>query len=361
MPRVLTETKHYQTASLLREYVNSLPAGTRLPVTRELMEILNASHGTVIHALKTLAGDGLIARQFGKQRYFVAEQFERYSAKICLIRPDYPSLSLDSMVRGIYEAGQRMDWKFIYHTYRTFAELNLAREIGDSDACILLPPAKVIDREMIRILKRPSVPVVVLLQHVESPELANVVVDDLLVGKIAAETFYAYGHRKILVLYDQPHESTTAERLQGFFQTLSSLGIPESEHRLLDMELDPKEGALDGCYRIFSDYLDQGNRNFTGVFTLSLSGAAAALRALREHGLEIPEDVSVLSYGGEVSLAAYLNPPLSTIEIEAGKFGEESIRLIDNMLRNRELASVQYRILPKLVLRNTLMNIQSDK
>ena len=116
--------------------------------------------------------------------------------------------------------------------------------------------------------------------------------------------------------------------------------------------------AVTGFYRI---YLDRGNRDFTGVFTLSLSGAAAALRALREHGLEIPEDVSVLSYGGEVSLAPYLNPPLSTIEIKAGEFGKESIRLIDNMLRNRELDSMQYRIPPKLVLRNTLANIQSDK
>ncbi len=85
------------------------------------------------------------------------------------------------------------------------------------------------------------------------------------------------------------------------------------------------------------------------------------MRALREHGLEIPEDVSVLSYGGEVSLAPYLNPPLSTIEIKAGEFGKESIRLIDNMLHNRELDSMQYRISPKLVLRNSLANIQSDK
>lgn len=123
MPRVLTETKHYQTATLLRQFVNTLPVGERLPVTSELMEMLNASHGTVIQALKTLSSEGVIQRQFGKQRYFVAERFDRSAAKICVIRPDYPSIAFDAMLRSVYEAGQDKNWRFLHQTYRSFEEI----------------------------------------------------------------------------------------------------------------------------------------------------------------------------------------------------------------------------------------------
>lgn len=361
MPRVLTETKHYQTASLLRDFVNSLPAGERLPVASDLMEKLNASHGTVIQALKTLSAEGLIFRRFGKQRYFVAENFERCAAKICLIRPDYPSLAFDSMLRSVYEAGQDKNWKFIHQTYRDFEEIDLMKMIGNADACILLPPAKVIDKEMIRILKRPSRPVAVLLQHVDSPDIANVTIDDFEVGRLAARTLYSNGHRRILAFRDQPHESTTEERLRGFFSTLEELGVPPREHRFLDVKLEASKDSLDGCYKCFTNFLDHSPApDFTAVFTLSLSGGAAVLRALREHNREVPQEVSVLSYGGEVALAAYLNPPLSTVEIDIGQFGVHAARLIDDMLQSRGIEALQYRIPPKLVLRDTLRAVSRN-
>lgn len=359
MPRILTETKHYQTASQLRQFVNTLPAGERLPVTSELMAMLKASHGTVIQALKTLSSEGVIRRQFGKQRYFVAERFDRSAAKICVIRPDYPSIASDAMFRSIYEAGQEKNWRFLHQTYRNFEELDLRETIGDADACILLPPARVVDRELLRILKRPSRPVAILLQHVDSPEIANVTIDDVEVGRLAARTLFSYGHRRILVLRDQPHESTTEERLRGFFSMMEELGGPETSLRLLDAELNAFEGSLEGSYECIANFLN-GEKNaldFTAVFTLSLSGGAAVLRALREHDKKVPEEISVLSYGGEAALAPYLNPPLSTIEICTGEFGSQAVRLIDGMLHSISLETLQYRIPPKLVLRNTLKNI----
>lgn len=360
MPRVLTETKHYQTATLLRQFVNTLPVGERLPVTSELMEMLNASHGTVIQALKTLSSEGVIQRQFGKQRYFVAERFDRSAAKICVIRPDYPSIAFDAMLRSVYEAGQDKNWRFLHQTYRSFEEMDLQKMIGSADACILLPSARVMDREMLRILKRPSRPVAVLLQHVDLPEVANVTIDDAEVGRLAARTLFSHGHRRILVLRDQPHESTTEERLRGFFSMMAELGVPETSVQLLDAELNVLEGSLEGSYECITKFLDEqeNSLDFTAVFTLSLSGGAAVLRALREHERRVPEEISVLSYGGEASLAPYLNPPLSTIEISTGEFGVQAVRLIDGMLHSIPFETLQYRISPKLVLRKTLQCIK---
>lgn len=238
--------------------------------------------------------------------------------------------------------------------------MDLQKMIGSADACILLPSARVMDREMLRILKRPSRPVAVLLQHVDSPEVANVTIDDAEVGRLAARTLFSHGHRRILVLRDQPHESTTEERLRGFFSMMAELGVPETSVQLLDAELNVLEGSLEGSYECITKFLDEqeNSLDFTAVFTLSLSGGAAVLRALREHERRVPEEISVLSYGGEASLAPYLNPPLSTIEISTGEFGVQAVRLIDGMLHSIPFETLQYRISPKLVLRKTLQCIK---
>ncbi|MBS1368694.1 MAG: substrate-binding domain-containing protein [Lentisphaeria bacterium] len=357
MPRVLTETKHYQAASRLREYVNTLPAGEKLPVTKVLMEQLETSHGTVIQALKTLAGEGLICRQFGKQRFFVAEGIERFAAKICLVRPDAPSTAYDAILRGLYETGQLKNWKFTHHTYRKFEEFDFGRALEGCDGCILLPQAQSIDRDMIRALKRPSRPVAVLLQHLKHPGIANVCIDDFRVGALAAETLYAKRHRRILVLRDQPHESTTEERLRGFHTAAERLGLTTDAGLFLDMELHPTDNTLETCYRKFSAFMEKtGTPGFTAVFTLSLSGGAAVLRVLRERGIRVPAEVSVLSYGGEVGFAPYLNPPLSCIEIDIDEFGSHAAALLDDMLHSRDV-KLQYKIKPRLALRETVAEL----
>lgn len=358
MPRVLTETKHYQTASRLREYVNTLPAGTRLPVTRELTELLEVSHGTVIQALKTLAAEGVIGRQFGKQRFFVSDGIERFAARICVIRPDYPSPSFDSILLGLYEAGQKRNWKFIHHTFRKFGEFDFGEAVADADACVLLPDSQIIDREMVRILKRPSRPVAVLLQHLSHPEIANVCIDDFRVGELAAETLHVQGHRRILVLHDQPHESTTAERLRGFRSAAERLGLERKEELFFDLGLHSFDDTLEVCYRKFGAYVDQyGSDGFSAVFTLSFSGGAAVLRVLNERGIRVPERISVLSYGGEVGFAPYLNPPLSCIEIDAEEFGVHAASLLADMMQSRDCAVLQYMIPPRLAMRGSVAKV----
>lgn len=355
MPRVLTETKHYQAAFRLREYVHTLPPGEILPVTKLLAERLEASHGTVIQALKTLAGEGVITREFGKQRYRVAEEGERFSARICVIRPDSGSLAFDPILRGLYEAGQERNWKFLHHTYREFDSFDFAGALEAADGCILIPPSRTVDKEMLRSLKRPSRPVVVLLQHLKDPDIANVCIDDYGVGKLAAQTLFDRGHRRVLAVRDQPHESTTEERIRGFSAAAKKLGMAQGDDLLADMDLHPCDNTLDLCYERFHAFLERrGTPDFSAIFTLSLSGGAAVLRVLRERGIGVPEEISVLSYGGESGFAAYLNPPLSCIEINIEEFGSHAADLLDRMLESRDQSVLQYKIRPSLVLRETV-------
>lgn len=354
MPRILTKTKHFQAAAQIRELVNTLPPGENLPVASELMEKLDISHGTAMRALKVLADDGVIVRPFGRQRYRIAERFERVSARICMIRPDFPSPSLDNMVQSVYMAGQKRNWKFNQYCFRKSEEIDFTRIMGDAEAMVLLPASEAIGPDLVKALLKPERPVVVLLQHLRHPEINNVCIDDFRVGALAAETLYEHGHRRILFIKDQPNESTMAERFRGFSAAAERLKIPFGGEWLFDAHTCTFEHGRENCYRLFTALLDRERPRFTAVFSASLEGGIVALRALREHGLRIPEDVAVLSFGGEDTLSAYLYPPLSSIEIDQEKIGEYTVELLAAALEAGETPPRQFEIAPTLVLRESV-------
>ncbi|MFA6815659.1 MAG: substrate-binding domain-containing protein [Lentisphaeria bacterium] len=359
MPKILTETKHYQAAVQLRNYINTLTPGDVLPITKVLIAKFGFSHGTIIQALKTLAGEKLITRKFGKQRYLVASINNHFSKKICVIRPDSVSPGFDPILRGLYETGQEQNWQIIDSTYNSLESFDFQKAMENVDGCVLIPPSQIIDKDLLQALKRPSRPVVVLLQHLKDTAIANVCIDDYAVGKLAAQTLYDLGHRNILVLRDQPHESTTQERLRGYQITAKKLGIPSGNQFIADMHLVQGDDTLNLCYQRFNQFMKQRNRpKFDAIFTLSLSGGAAALRVLFELNLNVPKDISILSYGGESGFAPYFNPPLSCIEIDINKFGYRTILLLEKMIKSRDYKSLQYKIQPKLILRGSVKKIK---
>jgi len=354
MPKVLNETKHYQAAARIRALANRLNSGESLPVADELMTTLDISHGTAIRALKVLADEGLIYRPMGKQRYLISDRFERISARISMIRPDFPSSELDAMVQSVYAAGQTRNWKFNQYCFRKSDEVDFGRIMGEADAMVLIPTAEFIDETLVRALLKPARPVVVLLQHLRHPGINNVCIDDFRVGQLAAESLFERGHRRILFVKDQPDESTMAERFRGFSVAAARLGIPCGGEWFLDTHTHAFEDGLENCYRMISERLDLGKKNFSAIFCASMMGGVATLRAARERGLAIPRDLAVLAFGGETNLAPYLYPPLSCIEIELESFGEYAARLIDAALAPEPAAPEQIEIEPHLVLRESI-------
>ncbi len=354
MPRVLHETKHFQATARIRALANVLEPGENLPVASDLMKQLEISHGTTIRALKVLADEGVIVRALGKQRYHIAERFERISGRISMIRPDFPSRELDSMVQSVYNAGQARNWKFNQHCYRNPNEIDFTRIMGESDGMIFLPTAEFIGDSLTRALLKPARPVVVLLQHLRHSQINNVCVNDFRVGEMAAETLFERGHRRILFLKDQPDESTMAERYRGFTSAARRLGIPYGDELLLATGLHSFENPEDQCYRTLTRLFGGGKPDFTAIFAASMTGGMVTLRVCREHGFEVPRQMAVLSFGGEANLAPYFYPPLTCIEIEPDKFGEYSAQILDDMFSPGESQPYQIEIEPRLVLRESI-------
>jgi len=163
------------------------------------------------------------------------------------------------------------------------------------------------------------------------PDVAapSVDIDNRAAARTAVEHLIGLGHRRIGCITNAPLAYTAAaDRVAGYREALAGAGIT----------LDPDlviEGAFDAAsgYVAMTSLLAARNP-ITAVFVASDIVAFGALRALREGGLRVPTDVSVVGFD-DIPLARHFDPPLTTIRLPANALGAAAGRALVDRLAGR--------------------------
>ncbi|MGY0023536.1 LacI family DNA-binding transcriptional regulator [Streptomyces sp. YJ-C3] len=131
------------------------------------------------------------------------------------------------------------------------------------------------------------------------------------------------GHRRIALIGYQPGNTTGEDRVRGYLRALEDHGVPRSDALLHGIGF----GQINGDEAI-RDLLDKcdGRPDFTAVFAGDDRVAAAAVKALGEYGLRVPEDVSVVGYNDD-PVATDMTPGLTTVHIPGEELGRTAVRL----------------------------------
>ncbi|NEA01254.1 LacI family transcriptional regulator, partial [Streptomyces sp. SID10116] len=130
------------------------------------------------------------------------------------------------------------------------------------------------------------------------------------------------GHRRIALLGYEPGNTTGEDRLAGFLRALDDHGVPRGDAVLHGTGFGQNHG-----YEAMRDLLRKadGRPDFTAVFAGDDRAAAAAVVALREYGLRVPEDMSVVGYNDD-PVAGDITPGLTTVHIPAEEMGRTAVR-----------------------------------
>ena len=156
-----------------------------------------------------------------------------------------------------------------------------------------------------------------------SDRLSSVTVDDSGAASRMIEYLYQKGHRTIGLIggvLECSHPS--GARLAGCLSSFTRLDLPFETTR----QYAATRFTLEGGYRGMEQLLHHCPE-LTAVFAYSDIMAIGAVRALREHGLRVPEDVSVVGFDG-IELSGYLLPRLTTIRQPAGRLAERGVIIL---------------------------------
>lgn len=148
----------------------------------------------------------------------------------------------------------------------------------------------------------------------------DAVVPDNVGGAFAlARSLVGLGHRTIGVIAG-PKLLTSRDRLAGFRAGLAEAGV-----ELPDQNLVAGDFTRDGGFRGALELLDR-IRGLTAIFALNDAMAIGALAALRDRGMQVPEQVSLCGFG-DIPIAQDLWPPLSTVRVPMVEMGARAFTM----------------------------------
>jgi LacI family transcriptional regulator len=188
------------------------------------------------------------------------------------------------------------------------------------------------------------VPVVVVDNHL--PGVDSVATDNVGGGRRAVEHLIRLGHRRIGFVAETLDNLSFSERFRGYRDALEAAGIALEE----DLVAEGVPGSECG-YVAFGRLLRRG-RPPTAVFAANDEAAAGAIRAAKEAGLRVPEDVAVVGFD-DGALAPHTDPPLTTVRVFRQHMGRwAAIRLLD-LLRSPGSPPLEIRVSTELVIRGS--------
>lgn len=174
------------------------------------------------------------------------------------------------------------------------------------------------------------IPCVLVTNSAESlgfVNLSSVSTDDSEAACAAIEHLASLGHKKIGVLGGQLEKSRAAfTRYEGCKKAFVLHDIPFDEA----IQYEPALFSISQGYEAMEHLLDR-MPDLTAVFAMSDTMALGAIRAIRDRGLQVPEDVSVVGFDG-IELGSYLTPKLTTIRQDRETIAARSVEiLLDNI------------------------------
>jgi LacI family transcriptional regulator len=125
------------------------------------------------------------------------------------------------------------------------------------------------------------------------------------------------GHKKINMISGVGFAFGT-RRTEGYYEALAFNGLSRDESRVSSVQYYTAEFGMYGM----SDLL-QKNRDFTALFAATDELAIGAIRVLRDEGIRVPEDVSVLGFD-DIYMSNYIVPRLTTIRQPISEIGEQT-------------------------------------
>lgn len=185
---------------------------------------------------------------------------------------------------------------------------------------------------------------IVVLEH-DLPGVHCIVMDEQQGGRLATQHLLDLGHRRIALLRRTPSSALSRERFVGYQQALATAGIAFDPHLVLECAAGQTAGA-----QAMQQLLALADPP-TAVFTHNDVLAMGALYTIRQAGLTVPHDISVVGYD-DITSAAYLSPPLTTVRTPKAELGALAGRTILDLVRQKNALPPQTVTLPvELVVR----------
>ena len=166
-----------------------------------------------------------------------------------------------------------------------------------------------------------DIPVVLLNCYSDDNQFPSVVPDDFEGGRRAAQALIARGRRRIATITGEPFMEASLDRLKGYRRALDEAGLPHDPELTLEGNWSPTSG-----YEATRRLLGHRDRP-DAIFCQNDKMASGCYEAVREAGLAIGSDISIIGYDDD-EICRHLRPLLSTIILPHREMGAWAVNAL---------------------------------
>ena len=184
-----------------------------------------------------------------------------------------------------------------------------------------------------------DIPCVLVTNSTESlnfGNLSSVSIDDTVAAQKAIEYLVSLGHKDIGVLggemKEMKHSNPAKSRYDGCVLAFQKWNLAFNAQR----QFEATPFTMEGGYEAMERLLDK-MPNITAVFTMSDVMALGAIRAVKNKGLRVPEDISIIGFDG-IEMGQYMVPRLTTIQQPSQKLASRCIEILLQQIREEQSA-----------------------
>ncbi|HVP49747.1 MAG TPA: LacI family DNA-binding transcriptional regulator [Candidatus Bathyarchaeia archaeon] len=195
----------------------------------------------------------------------------------------------------------------------------------------------------------PPVPTVAVSGHEAFDGVTNITLDHVTAARVVLNHLTQLGHRNIAFIKGQPLSIDTESRWGALAQVAEEMGIRIQGELVIQLPGDDPSPQLG--YETTRQLLSR-NVPFTSLVVYNDISAVGAIRAIKETGMRVPEDISVVGFD-DIREAAYHVPSLTTVRQPMRKIGAMAAQALLDRIEGHDHHEVGILVEPELVVRES--------
>ena len=198
----------------------------------------------------------------------------------------------------------------------------------------------------IEFIKSQKIPVIVVDREVKRLEVDSVLVDNLSGGYQATKHLLNLGHKIISCISGPSLITPSSERIEGYKKALKEASLEIYEKLILQGDFQ-YEGGYKSAKRLL-----RMKKIPTAIFVCNDLMAIGAIRAIKEGGLSVPKDISVVGFD-DIALASFYSPKLTTVTQPKYQMGKLAANMLIERIMNKEIEPRRKLLKTELIIRES--------
>ena len=283
----------------------------------------------VLDAIKKLGyRPNIVARSLKTQR----------TSTIGILIPDIASQFYPDIVRGAEDVTNIYDYNIILcnSDFDVEKEKEYLRVLKEKMVDGVIYISSSLNEEILDLINELDLKTVLVETKDKEGRLPSVTIDNISASYEGTKYLIDLGLNNLAFIgVNEENMNAWGERYIGFVNALKDAGLEVDEELCYFKNLTVKTG-----YQAIQRFTEN-NKKFDGIVCASDEIAMGAINALREKGIRVPEDVSVIGFNNNI-LGEIFYPKLTTISQPSYDMGSVAVRMLIKILNKRELDNPNY-------------------